>query len=90
MEEGSSEEDDDQPEQPSKTIRTQIQAAPPVAAPVPPITARPENVTIKKYDPKAAAAQKRRADEDQFLISPITGEKIPAAQAAEHMKVEST
>merc|ERR1719210_3018861 len=87
MEEGSSEEDDDQPERPSKTIRTQIQAAPPVAAPVPPITARPENVTIKKYDPKAAAAQKRRADEDQFLISPITGEKIPAAQAAEHMKV---
>merc|ERR1712013_660595 len=68
-------------------IRTQIQAAPPVAAPVPPITARPENVMIKKYDPKAAAAQKRRADEDQFLISPITGEKIPAAQAAEHMKV---
>ena len=90
MEEGSSEEDDDQPEQPSKTIRTQIQAAPPVAAPVPPITARPENVTIKKYDPKAAAAQKRRADEDQFLISPITGEKIPAAQAAEHMKVDFT
>ena len=87
MEEGSSEEDDDQPEQPPKTIRTQIQAAPPVAAPVPPITARPENVTIKKYDPKAAAAQKRRADDDQFLISPITGEKIPAAQAAEHMKV---
>ena len=44
-------------------------------------------MTIKKYDPKAAAAQKRRADDDQFLISPITGEKIPAAQAAEHMKV---
>ena len=45
-------------------------------------------MTIKKYDPKAAAAQKRRADDDQFLISPITGEKIPAAQAAEHMKVQ--
>jgi len=87
MEEGSSEDEEDQPELPPKTIRTQIQAAPPVAAPVPPITARPENVTIKKYDPKAAAAQKRRADDDQFLISPITGEKIPAAQAAEHMKV---
>merc|ERR1719289_838790 len=76
MEEGSSEDEDEETAQPPKTIRTQIQAAPPVAAPVPPITARPENVTIKKYDPKAAAAQKRRADEDQFLISPITGEKI--------------
>ena len=51
------------------------------------LLSRPENVTIKKYDPKAAAAQKRRADDDQFLISAITGEKIPAAQAAEHMKV---
>jgi splicing factor 3A subunit 1 len=84
MEEGSSEEDE--PEQP-RTIKAPIMAAPPVAAPVPPITPRPDNVTIKKYDPKAAAAMKKRVEDDQFLISPITGEKIPAAQAAEHMKV---
>ena len=59
-----------------------------MAAPaVPPINPRPDTVTIKKYDPKAAAALKKRVDDDQFLISPITGEKVPAAQAAEHMKV---
>lgn len=86
MEEGSSEEEGE-PETP-KTIKAPIMAAPPVAAPMPPISApNPGNVTIKKYDPKAAAAMKKRTDDDQFLISPITGEKIPASQAAEHMKV---
>ncbi len=25
--------------------------------------------------------------DDQYLISPLTGEKIPASKAAEHMKV---
>merc|ERR1719430_2959233 len=95
MEEGSSEseeeeeeeEEEEQPE-PTKTIKAPIMAAPPVAAPMPPISApNPGNVTIKKYDPKAAAAMKKKVDDDQFLISPITGEKIPASQAAEHMKV---
>jgi len=47
----------------------------------------PANVTIKKYDPKAAAAVKKKVEDDQYLISPITGEKIPASKAAEHMKV---
>merc|ERR1712098_360864 len=28
-----------------------------------------------------------RTEDDQYLISPITGEKIPASKAAEHMKV---
>jgi splicing factor 3A subunit 1 len=87
MEEGSSESEEDEPE-PARTIKAPIMAAPPVAAPMPPISApNPGNVTIKKYDPKAAAAMKKRVDDDQFLISPITGEKIPASQAAEHMKV---
>ena len=64
-------------------------SAPPVQQPqVPPIQApTPGNVTIKKYDPKAAAAIKKRTEDDQYLISPITGEKIPASKAAEHMKV---
>lgn len=88
MEEGSSEEEEDTPSAAPRTIKAPIMAAPPVAAPLPPITApQPGNVTIKKYDPKAAAAMKKRPEDDQFLISPITGEKIPAAQAAEHMKV---
>jgi splicing factor 3A subunit 1 len=76
----------------SKSIKAPVMAAPPVqqpaAPPVPPIQAvTPGNVTIKKYDPKAAAAVKKKVDDDQFLISPITGEKIPASKAAEHMKV---
>ena len=87
MEEGSSEDEEEERHQP-KTIKAPIMAAPPVAAPIPPISApTPGNVTIKKYDPKAAAAIKKRVDDDQFLISPITGEKVPARQAAEHMKV---
>jgi hypothetical protein len=30
---------------------------------------------------------RKKTEEDQYLISPLTGEKIPAAKAAEHMKV---
>jgi hypothetical protein len=32
---------------------------------------------------------RKKTEEDQYLISPLTGEKIPAAKAAEHMKVSS-
>jgi len=85
---------DSETEDPAKSsLKTPVMAAPPVqppapAPPVPPIQAvTPANVTIKKYDPKAAAAIKKKVEEDQFLISPITGEKIPASKAAEHMKV---
>jgi len=90
MEEGSSEEgSDDEGGAPSGSRMKQVMAAPPVQQPMaPPIQAPlPGNVTVRKYDPKAAAAIKKRTDDDQFLISPITGEKIPASKAAEHMKV---
>ena len=87
MEEGSSDSEDEGTA--PRAVRThQVMAAPPVQPPVPPIQAPvPGNVTIRKYDPKAAAAIKKKTEDDQFLISPITGEKIPAAKAAEHMKV---
>jgi hypothetical protein len=32
---------------------------------------------------------RKKTEEDQYLISPLTGEKIPAAKAAEHMKVST-
>ena len=84
MEEDSDDEDDGH----ARMMKTQVMAAPPVQQPmVPPIQAIPGNVTVRKYDPKAAAAIKKKTDDDQFLISPITGERIPASQAAEHMKV---
>lgn len=47
-----------------------------------------DKVVIKKYDPKQA--QKpivKAAPTDEFLISPITGEKIPASKMAEHMRI---
>eukprot|EP00092_Neocalanus_flemingeri_P015148 GFUD01016365.1.p1 GENE.GFUD01016365.1~~GFUD01016365.1.p1 ORF type:complete len:693 (-),score=250.90 GFUD01016365.1:3063-5141(-) len=91
MEEGSSsDESEDEEAAAARAIKNQqVMSAPPVQQPqVPPIQApTPGNVTIKKYDPKAAAAIKKRTEDDQYLISPITGEKIPASKAAEHMKV---
>jgi len=87
MEEGSSEEGSDD-EGGAPRVK-QVMSAPPVQQPmVPPIQAPvPGNVTIRKYDPKAAAAIKKKTNDDQYLISPITGEKVPAKHAAEHMKV---
>ena len=31
---------------------------------------------------------RKKVKDDQFLISPLTGEKIAASKAAEHMKVD--
>ena len=80
---------EDEEEGAPRRVPQQVMAAPPVQQPMaPPIQAPvPGNVTVRKYDPKAAAAIKKKTDDDQFLISPITGEKIPASRAAEHMKV---
>ena len=36
------------------------------------------SVVVKKYDPKAAAAISKKTEEEQFLISPLTGERISA------------
>lgn len=97
MEEDSSEEEEDeedeqQVEDPGRqrasgtATKMSVVANPPVQPP--PIQApTPGSVVVKKYDPKAAAAIRKKTEEDQYLISPLTGEKIPAAKAAEHMKV---
>jgi len=61
--------------------------APPVAMPPPIQAPTPGNVDVRQYDPKKEAAMRKRTEDDQFLISPLTGEKIPAGKAAEHMKV---
>ena len=62
---------------------------PPVAAP-PPIN--PEKVVIKhNYDPKAAAPAMvpggAPGTDEQMLISPLTGERVPASKMAEHMRI---
>uniref|UniRef100_A0A1L8DHC8 Splicing factor 3A subunit 1 n=1 Tax=Nyssomyia neivai TaxID=330878 RepID=A0A1L8DHC8_9DIPT len=75
MDEASSDEED----------RGVSKGQPPVSAPLPPTH---DKVVVKKYDPKQAhTVQKPNPTGDDFLISPITGEKIPASKVAEHMRI---
>ncbi|KZS13174.1 splicing factor 3A subunit 1 [Daphnia magna] len=55
----------------------------------PPVAPSAENVIVRKdYNPKAVAKpQARPPAPDEYLISPITGERIPASQVAEHMRI---
>ncbi|XP_001607229.1 splicing factor 3A subunit 1 [Nasonia vitripennis] len=55
----------------------------------PPLPPTPGNVVVKKgYDPKQHAAKAARpAAPDEYLVSPITGERIPASQVQEHMRI---
>ena len=94
MEEDSSSEEEDeemveQTVEDPKFAKGAVKAPMPAPPVVPPPMAAPTpgSVVVKKYDPKAAAAMKKRVEEDQYLISPLTGEKISADKAAEHMKV---
>jgi len=53
---------------------------------LPPLPPNPENVIIRKdYDPKAPKAMEQTAG--KFLVSPITGEQIPAEKIQEHMRI---
>ncbi|XP_001607186.2 splicing factor 3A subunit 1-like [Nasonia vitripennis] len=55
----------------------------------PPLPPTPGNVVVKKgYDPKQHAAKAAKpAAPDEYLVSPITGERIPASQVQEHMRI---
>ncbi len=66
----------EEPKQPAK----QSAAQPSVQAPKGPVQVR------RDYNPKAAQQVAQGVTQDQFLISPITGEKIPAAKMQEHMR----
>jgi len=60
------------------------------SGPQPPPTAPShDNVIVRKdYNPKVAPKpQARPPAPDEYLISPITGERIPASQVAEHMRI---
>ncbi|XP_014098731.1 splicing factor 3A subunit 1 isoform X3 [Bactrocera oleae] len=62
-----------------------LKMQPPVAPLLPPTH---DKVVVKKYDPKAIQQkQQKPATADEYLISPITGEKIPASKVAEHMRI---
>ncbi|XP_011148882.1 splicing factor 3A subunit 1 [Harpegnathos saltator] len=87
MEEDSSDEDDVSPpgdihkSKESKPRDTNMQP--------PPLPPTPGNVVVKKgYDPKQHAVKATRpAAPDEYLISPITGERIPASKVQEHMRI---
>ncbi|XP_028161158.1 splicing factor 3A subunit 1 isoform X5 [Ostrinia furnacalis] len=52
-------------------------------APLPP---RLDRVVVKKYDPKRARPAPAAASEE-WLVSPITGERIPANKVADHVRI---
>ncbi|XP_059485983.1 splicing factor 3A subunit 1 isoform X2 [Neocloeon triangulifer] len=66
---------------PAPATLPMAQAQPP---PLPPV---PDKVLVKKgYDPKQAKGKISSATEE-YLISPITGERIPASKVQEHMRI---
>ncbi|KPM05088.1 splicing factor 3A subunit 1-like protein [Sarcoptes scabiei] len=61
------------------------------AEPLPPLPPSLDNVLIRKdYNPKTAKTQPQQSSvsklPDNYVISPITGEKIPADKLQEHMR----
>ncbi|XP_028680173.1 splicing factor 3A subunit 1 [Erpetoichthys calabaricus] len=77
MDEGSDDEEDG------------MKAPPPPENPMPPpLPPTPDQVIIRKdYDPKASKPPTVTSTPDEYLISPITGEKIPASKMQEHMRI---
>ncbi|XP_032691580.1 splicing factor 3A subunit 1 [Odontomachus brunneus] len=88
MEEDSSDEDDVSP--PGGDIHKSKESKPrDTNMQPPPLPPTPGNVVVKKgYDPKQHAVKTTRpAAPDEYLISPITGERIPASKVQEHMRI---
>ncbi|XP_064644330.1 splicing factor 3A subunit 1-like [Lineus longissimus] len=92
-EESSSEEEDDEsvppppPSVPPPPPDAPKPPPPPSDRPqLPPLPPAPGDVIIRKdYDPKAP--KNVHMSQDQFLVSPITGEKIPADKVQEHVRI---
>uniref|UniRef100_A0A672TGP4 Splicing factor 3A subunit 1 n=1 Tax=Sinocyclocheilus grahami TaxID=75366 RepID=A0A672TGP4_SINGR len=77
MDEGSDDEDDG--------MKAPLPPDNPLPPPLPPT---PDQVIIRKdYDPKASKPLPPVAIPDEYLISPITGEKIQASKMQEHMRI---
>ena len=53
----------------------------------PPTLPTPGNVEVRKYDPKAKIKPKVVETAEQYLVSPITGEKVLASKVQEHMRI---
>jgi splicing factor 3A subunit 1 len=93
-EDSSSEEDEDDDDEesgpaPAGKAMVAVNAAPAVIQP-PPSLPTPGNVEVRKYDPKLAKKATTKAVDtttEEFLVSPITGERIPASKVQEHMRI---
>jgi len=83
MEEGSSDEEGDMPQPIGKPLMA-VDAAPAVQQP-PLALPSSGNIEVRKYDPKAKKIVK--PVDEQYLVSPITGEKVPASKVQEHMRI---
>ncbi|OCT98119.1 hypothetical protein XELAEV_18010347mg [Xenopus laevis] len=61
---------------------------PPESPMPPPLPPTPDQVIVRKdYDPKASKPLPPAPAPDEYLVSPITGEKIPASKMQEHMRI---
>ena len=82
--------DDDNAEHKEESAQKQKESMPP--PPLPPLPPQLDNVLIRKdYNPKVTKAQPQHnpipnKPTESFVISPITGEKIPADKLQEHMR----
>ncbi|XP_074652831.1 splicing factor 3A subunit 1-like [Tubulanus polymorphus] len=77
------------PSIPPPPLPSEVPRPPPVSEipQPPPLPPTPDHVVVRKdYDPKAAKASAAVVT-DQYLISPITGEKIAADKVAEHVRI---
>ena len=89
----SSSEDEDAPALPPSPPPTPLapsKAMPPPASqaiqPIPELP-KPGRVIVRDYDPRKSKAAKEGRASDQFLVSPITGEKISAGEVDQHLKI---
>ncbi|XP_067668846.1 splicing factor 3A subunit 1-like [Haliotis asinina] len=85
MEEDSDEEVMDRP--PKSKAAAPPPPPPPPPSEAPPLPPTPDQVIIRKdYNPKARPVT-TEGGPDQYMVSPITGEKIPAHKVPEHMRI---
>ncbi|XP_048747370.2 splicing factor 3A subunit 1-like [Ostrea edulis] len=88
MEEGSDEEMPIQRKAPNPPQQPPPPPGPPPPSDhLPPLPPTPDQVIIRKnYDPKARSVHPETGAE-QYMVSPITGEKILASKVQEHMRI---
>ncbi|CAH1787515.1 unnamed protein product [Owenia fusiformis] len=84
--------DEEQPQQRPPPMKPPLPPSRPPLPPSdkpqpPPLPPMPGQVVVKNYNPKAPKLLPDNPLSDQFLISPITGEKIPADKLQQHMKI---